>query len=36
MLYELKKADLLAQNNKYHYLLEDYKNQKEKILSKYK
>lgn len=34
-LYELKKADLLAQNEKYHYILSDYEIQKEKILSKF-
>jgi tRNA nucleotidyltransferase (CCA-adding enzyme) len=32
-LFELKRADLLAQSKKYHYLLEDYKSQKEKLLS---
>ena len=36
MLYEFKKADLLAQNKKYHYILNDYNNQKRKILCKYK
>lgn len=35
-LFELKKADLLAQNDKFHYLLDDYKLQKEKLLLKYK
>jgi tRNA nucleotidyltransferase (CCA-adding enzyme) len=34
-LYQLKKADLLAQNKKYHYILDDYDKQKEKVLSKY-
>ena len=33
-LFELKRADLLAQNEKYHYILEDYKKQKELILNK--
>ena len=32
-LFELKKADLLAQNKKFHYLLDDYEIQKEKLLS---
>jgi len=31
-LFELKKADLLAQNKKHHYLLDEYENQKNKIL----
>lgn len=35
-LYELKRADLLAQNKKYHYLLNEYPKQKEKVLSKIK
>ena len=35
LLYQLKKADLLAQNKRYHYILEDYSTQKEKILNKY-
>lgn len=35
-LYKLKKADLLAQNSKYHYILDDYDNQKAKILSRKK
>ena len=30
-LYELKKADLLAQNKKYHYILDEYDEQKERI-----
>ena len=34
LLYELKTADLLVQNKKYHYILSDYNIQK-KILSKY-
>lgn len=32
MLFELKKSDLLAQNPKFHYILDDYENQKQKIL----
>lgn len=32
MLFNLKKADLLAQNPKYHYLLRDYEEIKNKIL----
>ena len=36
MLFELKKADLLSQNSKYHYLLEDYKDQKKKLIKEYK
>ena len=32
LLFQLKKSDLLAQNNKFHYLLENYKEQKKKIL----
>ena len=35
MLYDLKKADLLAQNRKFHYILDDYEKQKVKILSMY-
>ena len=35
MLFEFKKADLLSQNSEFHYLLEDYDEQKKKIL-KYK
>ena len=34
MLYELKKADLLAQNEKYHYILDDYDKQERKLLKK--
>ena len=34
MLYELKKADLLAQNQKFHHLIDNFKNEKEKILKK--
>ena len=33
MLFELKRSDLLAQNNEFHYLLNDYEKQKIKILS---
>lgn len=36
MLYELKQSDLLAQNQKFHYLLDDYKKQKEKVLKYFK
>lgn len=36
ILYEFKKADLLAQNKDYHYILNDYDKEKIKILSKYK
>ena len=35
-LYKLKKADLLAQNQKYHYILNEYDNQKQKIFIKFK
>ena len=31
-LFELKKADLLAQNEKYHYLLDEYNKQRKEIL----
>ena len=31
-LFELKKADLLAQNKKYNYLLDEYENQKIKLI----
>lgn len=34
-IFNLEEADLLAQNNQFHYLLDSYKMQKEKILSKY-
>ncbi len=34
LLYQLKRADLLAQNKKYHYILKDYEKQEEKILTK--
>ena len=34
MLFKLKESDLLAQNEKFHYLLNEYNNQKDKILSK--
>lgn len=36
MLYQFKKADLLAQNEEYHYILSDYDKQKEKIFSMYR
>lgn len=36
MLYQLKKADLLAQNPKYHYILNEYNNQEQKLLLKYR
>ena len=35
-LYIFKRADLLAQNEKYHYILDEYTKQKEEILSKLK
>lgn len=35
MLFDFKKADLLAQNEKFKYRLEDYKRQKERILKEY-
>ena len=35
-LFELKRADLLAQNKKYHYILNEYPKQKEKVLLKIK
>ena len=35
-LYELKRADLLSQNKKYHYILSDYDEQQKLLLSKYK
>ena len=35
-LYELKKADVLAQNPKYHYILDEYNIQKENLLSMFK
>lgn len=34
MLFQLKESDLLAQNPKFHYLLNEYDNHKNKILSK--
>lgn len=36
MLFEFKKADLLAQNKEYHYLLDDIEKQRKRILSKKK
>ena len=35
MLFKLKKADLLAQNKKYHYLLNNFENQKKELLNYY-
>ena len=35
-LFELKRADLLAQNRKYHYVLNEYPKQKENVLLKIK
>ena len=35
MLFELKRADLLSQNSKYHYLLDDYIVQRDNLLKKY-
>ena len=34
MLFELKISDLLAQNTKYHYMLDDYERQKVRVLRK--
>ena len=34
LLFKLKKADLLAHNEKFHYILKDYEEQKQKILLK--
>lgn len=34
MLFELKRSDLLAQNRKFHYILDDYERQKVRVLSK--
>lgn len=34
-IFNLEEADLLAQNEQFHYLLDNYKKLKEKILSKY-
>lgn len=34
LLFELKRADLLAQNQKYHYLLDEYDKEKTYVLSK--
>lgn len=36
MLFELKRADLLSQNEKFHYLLNDYNEQKNRVLTKYR
>ena len=35
LLYKIKRSDLLSQNPKFHYMLEDYDKQEKKILSKY-
>lgn len=32
-LYQIKRADLLAQNSKYHYILDNYNDQEDKLLS---
>lgn len=34
MLFQLKRSDLLAQNEQYHYLLENYDKQEQRILNK--
>ena len=34
MLFQLKRSDLLAQNSKYHYLLDDYNLQEKRVLEK--
>ena len=34
-LFEIKQADLLAQNEEYHYLKEEYNKQKERVKSRY-
>lgn len=34
MLFELKRSDLLAQNRKFHYMLDDYERQKIRVLRK--
>lgn len=36
MLFQLKRSDLLAQNNQFHYLLNNYEEQKRRILEFYK
>lgn len=36
MLFQLKRSDLLAQNEQYHYMLEDYDKQEERLLSRHK
>lgn len=36
MLFQLKQSDLLAQNEQFHYLLNNYENQKRRILDKQK
>ncbi len=35
-LYQLKRADLLSQNEEFHYILKSYDEQEKKILSKYR
>ena len=35
MLYKLKRADLMAQNEEYHYLLSDYDKEEKELLKKY-
>ena len=35
-LFNLKKADLLAQNSKFHYILNYYSEQEESLLLKYR
>lgn len=34
MLFQLKRSDLLAQNKEFHYIIDKYKSQEEKLLSK--
>ena len=36
MLYQLKRSDLLAQNKKFHFMLDDYEQEKNKILKSMK
>lgn len=35
MLFQLKRSDLLAQNKKYHYLLDNYDKQEQRILNEW-
>lgn len=35
MLFQLKRADLLAQNPRFHYLLDEYEKQKKRLIKKY-